>query len=322
MDNLETHFQGFLKDLEVRNYSPETVRKYGHCLRLFLGFLNQKDIGDVRKVGRDDLRAYARSLVKNPEWGVHHLAANIRALKGFFRFLKKTKAVIYDFSVVLQEPKKPNHLPKDPLTAKEVKQMLEAPDLRTELGLRDRAILETFYSTGLRVSEMAHLTLLDLDLEGGLLNVWNGKGKKDRVVPLGKHAGFFIVEYLQNARPVLLARDKTPQEVQTNRVWLSKRGKPLGSCEIGWMVRHYRQKAGIEKQVTPHSFRRTLAVELIRNECDFLTVKSIMGHSKSETTLRYCALTGVDLKDALKRCHPRFVSVEPEDATPKISGIG
>jgi integrase/recombinase XerD len=322
MNDLENHYQAFLKDLEVRNFSLETVRKYAHCVRLFLGYMNQKGIEDPRSIGREDLQGYARSLWKNTGWGVNHLAANIRAVKGFFRYLKKTKVVLYDFSVVLKEPKKPQTLPKEPLTAKEVRLMLDAPDLRKDLGFRDKAILETFYSTGLRVSEMARLTLLDVDLEGGLLNVREGKGKKDRVVPLGNHAGYFIGEYLQNVRPVLLSKNKTPQEVQTNRLWISKRGKPLGTFEIGWMVRHYRIKAGIEKQVTPHSFRRTLAVELIRNECDFLSVKSILGHSKSETTMRYCALSGADLKAALKRCHPRYATDETEDATPKIQSFG
>jgi integrase/recombinase XerD len=313
------HFEGFLKDLAVRNYSPESIRKYAHCVKLFLAYLGEKGISDIRKVGRDELNAYLEALSRNPKYSVHHVAANVRAVKCFFGYLKKSQVVLYDFSVVLKEPKAPYQLPKEPLTTKEVKLMLEAPDLRKETGIRDRAILETFYSTGIRVQEMSRLTLMDLDLEKGYLFIREGKGKKDRVVPLGKHACFFIQTYLQTVRPSLSA--KSIQTLKTNRLWISNRGKPFQKMDITGMVRHYRKKVGIEKQVTPHSFRRTLAVELIRNECDFLSVREILGHSRSATTLRYCALAGVDLKEALKRCHPREAD-EQEDAKPHITSFG
>jgi integrase/recombinase XerD len=136
---------------------------------------------------------------------------------------------------------------------------------------------------------------------------------------MGKHACEFIGEYLQNVRSLFLKHNKS--EERTNRVWIGRLGNPMTKGDIIRVVRLYRNKTGIEKQVTPHSFRRTLAVELIRNECDFLTVKSILGYSKSETTLQYCALAGEELKDALRRCHPRFNAKEG-DITPKIDGIG
>jgi integrase/recombinase XerD len=142
------------------------------------------------------------------------------------------------------------------------------------------------------------------------------------VVPLGKHACFFIKAYLEGPRAFFLSKAGNKQGANTPRVWVNKWGRPLLKADILWMVRTCRKKAGIEKQVTPHSFRRTLAVELIRNECDFLSVKSILGHSKSSTTLRYCALSGVDLKDAVKRCHPRYEFQGPEDVIPEIKSMG
>jgi integrase/recombinase XerD len=286
----------------------------------FLAWLRGKGIADLKKVGKAELKDYAQAVSDKLEISVSYVCANIRAVKLFFRYLKKTNVVLYDFSVVLKEPKQPKILPKEPLTDQAVRQMLEAPDLRTPLGIRDRAILETFYSTGIRLQEMVNLTLLDLDLEKGFLFVREGKWKKDRMVPLGKYACLFIKTYLEGSRNLLLAKNKQPLAVKTNRVWIGRRGIPLEKMDIGFMVRHYRKKAGIEKEVTPHSFRRTLAVELIRNECDFLAVKEILGHSKSETTLRYCALSGVDLREALRKCHPREAD-EPEDVIPKIMGV-
>ena len=317
---MEDHYKGFLKNMEVMSYSPLSILKYARCLRIFLEWLKGQRITDIRRIGREELRAYAEAISKNPRFSVHYVGANIRAVKVFFRYLKKTQAFLYDFSVVLKEPKVPNSLPKDPLTPKEVKAMLEAPDLRTELGIRDRAILETFYSSGIRIQEMSQLTLLDVDLENGYLFIREGKGKKDRVVPLGKHAGLFITAYLESSRPIFADRGK--DTLKANRLWLNKYGRPLVKGDIVVMVRQYRNKAGITKQVTAHSFRRTLAVELIRNDCDFLSVKEILGHSLSRTTLKYCALSGVELKEALKKCHPRYDLEEPEDVIPQIKSIG
>ena len=282
---MEQHYKAFLKDMEVRNYSPLSILKYSRCLRIFFEFLRKNGISDFRKVGRDELRDYSEQLNENSKFSVGYVGANIRAVKLFFKYLKKTNTVLFDFSVYLKEPKMPKTLPKDPLTETEVKAMLEAPDLRTEQGIRERAILETFYSTGIRVQEMSNLTLMDVDLEKGLLFVLEGKGKKDRVVPLGQHACFFIKTYLESSRHYFLA--KATGEIKTNRLWVNKWGRPLLKADILWMVRKCRKKAGIAKQVTPHSFRRTLAVELIRNECDFLSVKSILGHSNDcELTFR------------------------------------
>jgi len=319
MKDVETYRQGFLKDLEIRNYSPTSIQKYGHCVRLFLEWVEGKGLADIRKVGKQELSRYVAALRNNPKYSLEYVASNIRAVKCFFRYLKKSGAVFFDFSATMKEPKIPYRLPKEPLTPLEVKKMLEAPDLRTAQGVRDRAIIETFYSTGIRLNEMVRLTLLDLDLETGHLTVREGKGRKDRIVPLGKHACFFIRNYLETVRPLWVSRGPVT-EIKTNRVWIGKRGQPLDKLGIGWMVKQHGKRAGIEKTVTPHAFRRTLAVELIRNQCDFLAVKDILGHSKSSTTLKYCALAGVELKDALRKCHPRF-DAEGVDATPNIQKV-
>ena len=313
---MEQHYQGFLREMEIRNYSPLSILKYARCVRIFFEFLGQRGISDFRKVGRDELREFSSHLTENPKFSLGYVGSNIRAVKLFLKHLKKTGVVLFDFSVYLKEPKMPKALPKEPLTAEQVKSLLEAPDLRTELGIRDRAILETFYSTGIRLSEMAGLTLVDVNKD--CLFIRDGKGRKDRVVPLGKHAWYFIQAYLEGSRPVLAVRnsDSTP------KLWLNKHGKPLWKGDIVFMVAKYREKAGLPAHVTAHAFRRTLAVELIRNECDFLSVKNILGHSKSETTLRYCALAGVELQEAVKRCHPRYEFEGPEDVVPNIKGFG
>ena len=222
MKIFEDRYRNFLKDMEVRNYSPTSILKYGHCVKVFLEYAEQKGITDLRAIGKPELNRYAIALRQNPKYSVQYVASHIRAMKCFFRYLKKSGVVFYDFSANLKEPKIPYQLPKEPLTPQEVKKMLEAPDLRTAQGVRDRAILETFYSTGIRLQEMAHLTLMDLDLENGYLTVREGKGRKDRTVPLGKHACFFIQTYLESVRPLWVDLAPNPSGIRTNRLWIGK----------------------------------------------------------------------------------------------------
>lgn len=328
----QTKHDGFLKDMEVLNYSPYSVLKYGHCVKMFLAFLEEKGVTDLRNVGRDLLLEYRQRLQLNTTYSPSYVGSNIRAIKLFFKFLMKTGVILYNFAVILKEPKMPKALPKEPLTATEVKAMLNAPDLRTELGIRDRAIMETFYSSGLRVQEMSRLKLTDLNVEEGFLFVREGKGKKDRYVPLGEHACFFIKTYLEKVRPVLESKAKgirlKPEDkvitLKTNQLWLTRNGQPIRKMDLVNMISKHRKRAGITKQVTAHSFRRTMAVELIRNDADFLTVKAILGHSQSSVTLRYLALSGVELTEALKKSHPRYDldKDDVEDATPHIERIG
>jgi len=303
----------FTRELEIRNYSSMSILKYAGCIRVFFNFIKSRGINDLKYVGLDDLKEYRNYLSLKTGYSLSYICANIQALKLFWKFLFKTKMVRSDYTAVLIEPKIPRALPQAPLTPTEIKKMLEAPDIHSKLGIRDKAILETFYRTGIRVKEMSLLILSDLDLDNGFLFVRHGKGGKDRVVPLGQYACLVIKNYLTAARPLLAGESKTIMNKEgkpratllTTRLWLNRYGKPLHKGDIVILVRKYRNKAGITKQVTAHSFRRTLAVELVRNECDFITVKNILGHSMSRTTLRYCALSVTELKNALSKCHPR-----------------
>jgi integrase/recombinase XerD len=305
MATFQTEYEGFLKDLAVLNYSPSSIRKYERCVRMFLDWLRKKGVTSIKRVGNEELRDYVDVVRQNPKYSIHYVASNVIAIKLFFRYLKKNNDILHDFSAALKIPDTKKLLPKPPLTPEEVEKMLGAPDLRTPLGMRDKAIIETFYSCGLRVMEMANLSLKDLDLVNGFLFVREGKGRVDRMLPIGKHAIFFIQEYLWKVRPLLIEKGKR-KDVAADALWLNRRGLPLTKGDILFMVRYLRKKVGLQKQITPHSFRRTLGVEMIRNGADFLTVKDMLGHHSSHVTMRYLTLSGVDLTEALQKCHPRY----------------
>jgi integrase/recombinase XerD len=306
MANFQTEYDGFLKDLAVLNYSPTSVLKYERCVRLFLDWLRKRGVTSIKRVGNEELRDYVDAVRQNPKYSIHYVASNIIAVKLFFRYLKKNNDILYDFSVALKIPDTKKLLPKPPLTPEEVEKMLGAPDLRSPLGMRDRAIIETFYSCGLRVMEMANLSLKDIDMVNGFLFVREGKGRVDRMLPLGQHAIFFIEEYLSKVRPILVGKGRQKGATDSDALWLNRRGLPLTKGDILFMVRYLRKKVGLQKQITPHSFRRTLGVEMIRNGADFLTVKDMLGHRSSHVTMRYLTLSGVDLTEALQKCHPRY----------------
>ncbi len=318
--SFQTEHDGFLKDMEVHNYSPLSIAKYQRCVRMFLDWLKAKGIASITKVDGQVLKDYYDVLSQNPKFSVHYVVANVNVLKRFFGYLVKNGDILYDFSTVLKAPNTKNILPLQPLTQEEVTKMLGAPDLRTPLGIRDKALLETFYSCGIRVSEAASLEIRDLDLARGFLFIRDGKGRKDRVVPLGQHAIFFINTYLERVRPLLAEKQTKKGGPVSDRLWLNRRGLPVVKQDIIFMVRYLRKKVGIEKQVSPHSFRRTVGVQMIRNGADFLAVKELLGHSQNQSTIRYLTLSGVDLTEALKKCHPRYEekTEDAEDVSPKI----
>jgi integrase/recombinase XerD len=161
-------------------------------------------------------------------------------------------------------------------------------------------MVELLYSTGLRRSEAANLTLDGLDLGGGLVHVRLGKGGKDRVVPLGTHAAEWMRRYLQSARPALLGRAE-----ESGRVFLSKRGKPLNGDPVTLLVKRWREAVGLSNPVTPQGLRRSCATEMIRAGANPAHVKDILGHEDFSSLAAYVKLAVVDLKEALKKFHPR-----------------
>ena len=187
-----------------------------------------------------------------------------------------------------------------PCTAVEAKKMMEAPDTSTALGYRDRCILEVLYSTGIRRGELNALKVTDLDLDGGFLRVNQGKGGKDRVVPLGRMACRFIRSYLEHVRPLYLRKDPAMPWL-----FLSRKSGRMSTMVARGVVRRYTQEVGIGKKVTPHTFRHTCATLMLKNGANIRHVQEQLGHASLETTKIYTAVTVTDLKEIHKRCHPR-----------------
>ncbi len=319
-DNLNDLLFAYTEHMKVRNYAKATMIAYSRYLRTFLDYLREQEITDLKRVTRDILTAYQVKLMELKTKGDNTIATvsiKIRALKRFFEYLEEANHILINPAEHIKEPKKETRLPRTVLTEDEAKKILDQPNLSTMAGIRDRTILEVFYSTGIRLEEMVNLTIYDCDLQGGLLRVNKGKFAKDRVVPLGRHAVRFLKEYITHVRPHHTRNNKTIRNLFVN-TW----GGPLSRQIIQKMINACTKQAGIKKHVTPHVFRHTFATELVKNGADITAVQKMLGHSTLSITQIYTRVAGVEVKRTHREHHPREKDKAlKEEITPDIQMI-
>ena len=287
----------FLHYLTVeKGYSENTIEAYHHDLRRWVRYLEKKGIRDVTQVDKLNLRAFLLDLRKQG-LSTKTIARNQVALRTFFRYLVLEGVLEVNPSEELESPKTVKALPPI-LTPLEVEELLEQPDLGTLLGVRDRAMLETLYATGMRVSELVGLPLNQVQLEGGYALIY-GKGSKERAVPLGSEAIEWIVRYLKTVRGRFLKGRETPY------LFVSQSGKGMTRQRFWKSLKGYGRKAGIKKRITPHLLRHSFASHLLERGADLRSVQMMLGHVDISTTQIYTHVTGERLKKVHKKYHPR-----------------
>jgi integrase/recombinase XerD len=291
----------FEQHMKTHGFSERSIPSYIHNVRLFVEYLTELGITNLADADQKALADYQLSVALWHHKGKHlaHMTQRNRivCLKTFYRFLVKNAAVISDPTTELELPRIRDQLPPNVLSKKEVARLLAQPNGATPCGIRDRAILELLYSSGIRVSELTALSLEDLDIRSGELRVL-GKGNKERMVPVGEVACDYLALYLEAARPALArAKQRT--------LFVTVRGKPFLATNLVAIVREYGRGAGIHKRVTPHALRHTCATHLLKGKADIRQIQRILGHASIATTQRYTKVEITDLKEVLKRCHPR-----------------
>ncbi len=279
-----------------RGLSPLTVSAYGRELEKFITFVTERGRSEPAAVGGDDVRDYVFHL------GDLGLApTSVRraqsALRTYFGFLLEEGALESDPTEGLHSPRVARPLP-NVLDAAAVSALLEAPRSDSSVYWRDRAILEFLYATGVRVSELVSLRLIDLDLEEGLCTVF-GKGAKERMVPLGGPACVALSRYLSEVRPAL------EKGKGGGCVFLNQRGRPLSRTSVWKIVKAAARSAGIERKVSPHVLRHTFATHLLEGGADLVAVQELLGHADISTTQIYTHLDRKYLRDMHRRYHPR-----------------
>ena len=292
-----TMLDQFLHYLTVeRGYSENTIEAYHHDLRRFMNYLEQKGIRDISKVNKLNLRTFLLAL-KKQGLSMRTVARNQVVLRSFFRYLVLEGLLETNPSEELESPRTVKTLPEI-LTSREVEELLEQPNLKTPLGVRDRAMLETIYATGMRVSELIGLPLNHVNLEAGYALIY-GKGSKERVVPLGSEAIGWIARYLEKVRSGLVKGKESPP------LFVGRSGKGLSRQRFWKSLKGYGLRAGIKKRMTPHLLRHSFASHLLERGADLRSVQMMLGHVDISTTQIYTHVTGEKLKKVHKRFHPR-----------------
>jgi integrase/recombinase XerD len=291
------------EDNALLHYGERTVRGYVRCVQVFLVWLEGKGAPLV-SVRTADLLAYQSHLLTlrkkdGSPLSVGHHQKVVSSLKSFFRFLVKRSYLLHDPASAVEMPRAESRLPRSILTKQEAQRIIEAARGKDPETLRDRAILETLYATGIRVGELTALGPYDVDTEEKRLQVVLGKGRKGRVVPLTTAAARAIDAYLAAGRPKLLRPKKTPW------LFLSNTGKKTRDSTINTMIQSYAKKARVSKRVSSHTFRHSIATHLLRGGADIRHIQVLLGHRSLQATERYTRVEISDLRDVMRRAHPR-----------------
>jgi len=285
----------FINHLRVeRGLSDNTIQSYSRDLIRFLGHLDKEGVSPL-KTTRKDITDYIESL--EGSLGLRSITRAISAIKMFFRFLINEGKITDSPTRLLESIKLPRRLP-DILSGEEVNMLLAQPDPSNNLGLRDKAMLELLYATGLRVSELIGLHVVNVNLEAGHVRTV-GKGSKERMVPMGEKARDALKSYLYNGRPSLL-RNKNSQSLFVN-----SRGKQMSRQGFWKIIRRYGIIAGIKKTITPHSLRHSFASHLLEGGADLRSVQVMLGHADISTTQIYTHVSRERLKQVHEKYHPR-----------------
>lgn len=280
--------------------SPLSIINYLCDIRAFLRFLEEEKIEDLKEVDKKIILRYQSYLYSHPKgYNLRTQSKKLQGLKHFFRYLEREDILLMDPTTQLKLPKLPKELPLNLPSEKEIKKILNSIDLDDRRGLRDRAILEVLYSSGLRSSEITNLTLDALDKENNLLKVYRGKGNKDRVVPAGETAFHYLDLYIQNTRERFVKMEGE------RRLFLTSRGGPMKSENIADLLRRWTKYSGLKRDIHPHLLRHAMATHMLRYGAPIRHIQEILGHASLGTTQIYTKVEIADLQKIHRKTHPR-----------------
>lgn len=292
-----------LVQLAIKNYSPQSAITRRRLLTLFLRWAQERDLTAPGDVTKEILQEYQYDLWRARKANGMPLAvgtqiARLVAVRGFFRWLVRQGVLTVNPAGDLELPREGRRLPPDTLSFREVEAILGAPETGDPLGVRDRAILEVLYSSGIRRGEAASLELRDLNTERRALAIRHGKGNRDRFVPVGERALRWTRDYIENARPLL---ECDPGE---QALFLTGYGRAFSPGSLGFLVRKYVERAGIQRRGSCHLLRHACATHMLEGGADIRVIQELLGHAKLETTFLYTEVSIILLREVHARTHP------------------
>lgn len=308
---LESASELYLEALRVQQYSEHTLHTRRKQLRVFLDWCGERGLREPHEVTRAVLESYQRHLFYYRKPNGEPLSFNTQhgrcePLRMWFRWLTRRNYLLHNPASELELPRQGYRLPKHVLTVEEVERVLQQPDLEDPQGVRDRTMLEVLYSTGMRRMELVGLSLYDLDLDGGTLKIREGKGRKDRIVPIGERAVAWMRKYLREVREAWAA------EPDDGTVFLTHAGEEMNLAHVSHLVHDYVARARIGKSGSAHLLRHTCATLLFEGGADIRHVQAILGHASLRTTEIYTHVSIRLLKLVHSAAHPGAALTPPE----------
>jgi integrase/recombinase XerD len=302
-DSLYHHMLRYLTHLAEKNYSPRTIATREAYLRYFTAWCDERSLTKPSQIDRPILERYQRYLFYYRKRDGEPLTTRsqhtrIIPLRHWFSWMVKKGHLLYSPAADLELPRMEKRLPKAILSAREAETVLAVPDIGNSAGLRDRAILETFYSTGMRRLELVNLTVHNIDQERGTVMIRQGKGRKDRLIPIGERALAWIERYKDSARPELV----TGKDDGT--LFLSQWGEAFQPNAMTSLVRHYVEKSGVGKKGACHLFRHTMATLMLEGGADIRFIQAMLGHAELSTTEIYTQVSIRLLQSVHAATHP------------------
>jgi integrase/recombinase XerD len=302
-ESLERRLAEYLEWMRVHHYSEKTVETRERLVGAFTAWCGERAISRPAEVTREILERYRRTLYEHRmedgrPYSLKYQATRLVSIRGFFKWLCRQNLVLWNAASELEPPSVPPYLPRDVLSVAEAERVLSKPDVSTLLGVRDRAILETFYSTAIRRAELASLKLHDLDRDRGTLRVRLGKGRRQRVVPIGRRAVEWVERYVREVRPKLSrGRDE-------GHLFLTGHGRGLVVEYVTVLVRKYVVRAGLGKKGSVHLWRHSCATHMLEGGADVCYLQEMLGHQELNTTAIYTRVSIQKLKEVHERTHP------------------
>jgi integrase/recombinase XerD len=307
---MDEHFEWML----MTGYTPDTVRGRRQAIRRFIAWCDDRGLSDPKEITKPILERYQRHLFYYRKadgaplsLGSQHAA--LTPLKTFFKWLAKENHILWNPASELELPPQPKHLPRALLSIEDVESILRAADHATTTGLRDRAMLEMLYSTGLRRTELANLRRYDADLSRLIVFVREGKGRKDRVVPLGERAGLWLDKYMVESRPLLASND-------CEALFVTDYGEPITPDFLATRVNRYMELASIDKPGSCHLFRHACATHMLDNGADIRFIQAMLGHAALSSTERYTHVAIGKLQQIHAATHPARLTRRSSTAAP------
>jgi len=292
MENILQEFLAYL--LVERGLSKNTLSSYKIDLLKYISFLKKQNISDFEKVSRKEITAYLFNL-KDLKLKSSSIARNLTAIRTFHRFLTEERKIKEDVTTLIESPKLFKKLPNF-LSAEQVDKLLNTPDLSKPAGIRDKAMIELLYATGLRISELINIKLEDIHIEMGFIRCF-GKGSKERVIPLGKIAQQHIQNYILKARSDFLIHGQSPY------LFLTRLGKKFTRTGAWKMLKEYTEPLHFD--ISPHTLRHSFATHLLDRGADLRSVQEMLGHADISTTQIYTHVNKERLKSIHEKYHPR-----------------